>query len=102
MAAQAITDPDLGVKGGSPAPIDVGNGGTMAVGTTTKRDGRKSKASVLFTEGRVFVDLEFESPPNDPVPPDFALDVGAQSGRGNQERAAGLKSRALRRPGPSS
>ncbi|MGD1173751.1 hypothetical protein ACKUVQ_10750 [Mycobacterium seoulense] len=75
MAAQAITDPDLGVKGGSPTPIDIGNGGTMAVGTTTKQDGPKSKASVMFTEGKVFVDLEFESPPNDPVPSDFALDV---------------------------
>lgn len=38
-------------------------------------DGPKSNTVVIFTEGKAFVDLEFESPPNDPVPPDVALDV---------------------------
>jgi hypothetical protein len=75
MTAQALTDPDLGVKGGTPTPVDVGTGGTTASGTTTKADGPKSKASILFTEGRAFVSIDFESPANDPVPPDFVLDV---------------------------
>ena len=73
MALQVNTDPDIGVKGGTPTPADVGTGGTMAVGT--KSDGSTSKATVMFTEGKVFVDLEFESPPNDPLQPDFVLDI---------------------------
>jgi len=28
------------------------------------------------TEGKAFVNLEFDSPPNDPVPPQFVTDVG--------------------------
>lgn len=75
VAVQAMTDPDLGVKGGAPTPIDVGTGGTMAVGTATKREGPKSKAMVMFTEGKAFVDLEIESGPNDPVPTNIVLDV---------------------------
>ena len=31
---------------------------------------------LLFTEGRAFVNLEFESPLNDPLPPQFVTDVG--------------------------
>jgi len=72
---QTLTDPDLGVKGGTPTPADVGTGGTVASGTTTKADGPKSKTVVIFTEGRAFVDLEFESGPSDPVPSDIVLDV---------------------------
>lgn len=75
VAVKAIGDPDLGVRGGSPTPVDVGNGGTMAVGTTMKTDGPRSKASLMFAEGRAFVDIEFESPSGDSVPPDFVLDV---------------------------
>ena len=30
----------------------------------------------MFTEGKTFTVLEFESPPNDPVQPDFVLDLG--------------------------
>lgn len=75
MAAQTMTDPEIGVKGGSPGPIDVGTNGTMAIGTANKHDGPVSKAMVMFVEGKVFADLEFESPPGDPVPQDFVLDV---------------------------
>jgi len=70
---QVITDPQMGVKGGTPTPADVGTGGTMAVGT--KSDGSRSTGSVMFTEGKVFVDLEFDSPLSDPLQPDFVLDV---------------------------
>ena len=75
MTVTGLTDPDIGVKGGTPTPVDVGNGGTMAVGTTTKPDGPKSKASVIFAEGKATVTINFESPANDPVPQDFVLDV---------------------------
>ena len=30
---------------------------------------------VMFTEGKTFVDIEFESAAGDPLPPDFILDV---------------------------
>jgi hypothetical protein len=30
----------------------------------------------MFTEGKVFAVLEFESAPNDPLQPDFVLDLG--------------------------
>lgn len=30
----------------------------------------------MFTEGRAFVELEFDGPPSSLVPPDFVTDVG--------------------------
>ncbi|WP_156624083.1 hypothetical protein [Mycobacterium sp. 852002-40037_SCH5390672] len=72
MNAKIITDPDMGVKG-TPSSADVGGGGTMAVGTSG--DGSKAKAMVIFTEGKVLTVLEFESPPSDPLAPDFVFDV---------------------------
>jgi hypothetical protein len=33
---------------------------------------------LLFTEGRVFVTLEFDGAPDDPVPPDGVIDVGGK------------------------
>jgi hypothetical protein len=64
---------ELSVKA-APTPADVGTGGQMAVGPSP--DGSKSKAIVMFTEGKVFAVLEFESPPNDPAQSDFVLDLG--------------------------
>lgn len=64
---------ELSVKA-APTPADVGTGGQMAVGPSP--DGSKSKAIVMFTEGKVFTVLEFESGPNDPLQPDFVLDLG--------------------------
>jgi hypothetical protein len=64
---------ELSVKA-TPTPADVGTSGQMAVGLSP--DGSKAKAIVMFTEGKAFAVLEFESPPNDPVPPDFVLDLG--------------------------
>lgn len=72
LNAKVIADPDLGVKG-TQTPADVGVGGTMAVGSSG--DGSKAKAMVMFTQGRALVVLEFTSPPGDPVPPEFVLDV---------------------------
>jgi hypothetical protein len=61
------------VKGGTPAPAAVGTDGTMVSGTAT--EGSKAVTVLLFTEGKAFVNLEFDSPPNDPVPPQFVTDV---------------------------
>jgi hypothetical protein len=52
----------------------VGTGGTMVSGTAPA--GSKAVTVLLFTEGKAFVNLEFASPPNDPVPPQFVTDVG--------------------------
>lgn len=76
-AAQALDQSakgigELSVKA-APTPADVGTGGQMAVGPSP--DGSKSKAIVMFTEGKAFAVLEFESAPNDPLQPDFVLDL---------------------------
>jgi hypothetical protein len=62
------------VKGGTPAPSAVGTGGTTVSGTSP--DGSKAVTVLLFTEGKAFANLEFDSPLNDPVPPQFVTDVG--------------------------
>jgi hypothetical protein len=63
---------ELSVKA-APSPADVGTGGQIAVGPSP--DGAKSKAIAMFTEGKVFAVLEFESGPNDPLQSDFVLDL---------------------------
>ena len=80
-ADQAVSELDqekaaLGnmVTGGTPAPSPVGTGGTIVSGTAP--EGSKAVTVLLFTEGKAFVNLEFDSPPNDPVPPQFVTDVG--------------------------
>jgi hypothetical protein len=62
------------VTGGTPAPAPVGTAGTMISGTSP--DGSKAVTVLLFTEGKAFTNLEFDSAPNDPVPPQFVTDVG--------------------------
>ena len=80
-ADQAVSELDeekaaLGdsVKGGTPAPAAVGTGGTTVSGTSP--EGSKAVTVLLFTEGKAFVNLEFDGPPNDPLPPQFVADVG--------------------------
>ncbi len=70
--APSVSDPNMGVKGPL-TPVDVGSRGKMAVGPAA--DGSKSVGMVMFTEGKAFVVLEFNSPPNDPVPADVVLDL---------------------------
>jgi hypothetical protein len=76
-AAQALDASAKGIQELSvkapPSPVDVGTGAQMATGPSP--DGAKAKAIVMFTEGKVFGVLEFESPPNDPVPPGFVVDL---------------------------
>jgi hypothetical protein len=71
VSAKAI--PEISVKA-QPSPADVGTGGQMAVGPSP--DGNKAKGVVMFTEGKAFVVVELSSGPNDPVQPDFLLDLG--------------------------
>ncbi len=59
---------------GTPQPVDVGTGGTLVAGT--KPDGTQAITALLFTEGRAFVDMVFSSAPDDPVPPDAAVELG--------------------------
>jgi hypothetical protein len=71
---KSYVDPQNGaIKGGTPAPADVGVGGTIVSGPSA--DGTKAKTSVIFGEGKVVALVEFESAPNDAVPPEVALDV---------------------------
>jgi len=79
-ADQAVSELDeekaaLGdtVKGGTPAQAAVGTGGTMVSGISP--EGSKAVTVLLFTEGKAFVNLEFDSPANDPMPPQFVTDV---------------------------
>ena len=76
-AASALDSAKAALGGsvsGTPGPADVGTGGTTVSGNSP--DGSKSVTVVLFTEGRAFTTLEFDGPPNAPVPPDFVTDVG--------------------------
>ena len=80
-ADQAVSELDLEkaalgnmVTGGTLAPAAVGTGAMMVSGTSP--DGSKAVTVLLFTEGKAFVNLEFDSAPNDPVPPQFVTDVG--------------------------
>ena len=86
-ADQAVSELDLEkaalgstVTGGSPAPAAVGTGGTMISGTAA--DGSKAVTVLLFTEGKAFVNLEFDSAPNDPLPPQFVTAVGQKQDTG--------------------
>jgi hypothetical protein len=71
VSAKAI--PEIAVKA-QPTPADVGSGGQMAVGPSP--DGNKAKGIVMFTEGKAFVVVELSSGLNDPIQPDFLLDLG--------------------------
>jgi hypothetical protein len=63
-----------GTVHGTPDPIEIGTGGTRVSGPSP--DGSKGVTVVLFTEGKAFVELEFDGPAESLVPPDFVMDVG--------------------------
>lgn len=52
----------------------VGTDGTVISGNSP--DGSKGIAVLLFTEGKAFVTLEFDGPPDTLPPPEFVNDVG--------------------------
>jgi hypothetical protein len=57
----------------APQPFEVGTNGLIAAGLSP--DNSKAVTYVTFAEGRVGVDLEFDSAPNDPAPQDVVLEV---------------------------
>ena len=59
---------------GAPQPASVGSNGTIASGPSP--DNSKSVTVLLFTEGKAFTTIEFDSAPNDPVPPEIVTDIG--------------------------
>ncbi|WAC90607.1 hypothetical protein [Mycobacterium sp. Aquia_213] len=77
QVAPYIANPDMGftLAGGTVTPADVGTGGAMALGTNGLDAALKQRARVVFSEGRVFAQIEFFNPGNDPLKPDFVLDV---------------------------
>jgi hypothetical protein len=70
-SAKATRD---GYVHGVPEPIAIGTGGSTISGPSP--DGAKGVTVLLFTEGKVFVELEFDGPPDALVPPDLVTDVG--------------------------
>lgn len=62
------------VADGQPQSADVGSSGTMTQGLSP--DGTKQVGVLMFTEGKAFVLMEFDSAPGDIVPPDFVTAVG--------------------------
>jgi hypothetical protein len=62
-----------GTVHGVPDPIAIGTGGTTISGPSP--DATKGVTVVLFTEGRAFVELEFDGPRESLAPSDFVMDV---------------------------
>ena len=58
---------------GAPQPFDVGTNGLIGVGTSP--DNSKAVTYVTYAEGKVVVDLEFDSALNDPAPQDVVLQI---------------------------
>lgn len=62
-----------GKVNGNWQPLAVGADGTTISGPSA--DNTQAMTVLLFTEGKAFVTLEFDSAPNDPIDPAFAVDV---------------------------
>jgi hypothetical protein len=62
------------VSGGQPQPVPVGSNGTVISGIAP--NGSKAVTLLMFTQGRAVVRLEFNSNPDDPVPPQTVASVG--------------------------
>ena len=71
------------VVGGAPEASSVGTGGTVVSGKSA--NGKNAVTVLLFTEGKAFATIEFDSAADDPVPPDFVTDV-------DQKQDAAIKS----------
>jgi len=71
---QAVTAVGTSVTGGDPQPSPVGAGGTVVSGMSPDRS--KTVTILLFTEGRAFARLEFDSAPGQSTPADFVTDTG--------------------------
>jgi hypothetical protein len=83
-SAKATRD---GYVHGVPEPIAIGTGGTTISGPSP--DAAKGVTVLLFTEGKAFVELEFDGPPDSLVPADFVTDVGRQQDAAIKKGLAG-------------
>jgi hypothetical protein len=83
-AAEAATN---GYVHGTPQPFAIGTSGTTISGPSP--DGSKGVTVLMFTEGRAFVELEFDGPPDSLVPPDFVTDVGQKQDAAIKKGLAG-------------
>lgn len=72
---------------GVPDPIAIGANGVTISGPSP--DGGKGVTLLLFTEGKAFVELEFDGPPDVLVPPDFVTDVGQKQDEAVKKGLAG-------------
>ena len=61
------------IKDPTTQPANVGTGGTTLLGNSPDRS--KGVTILLFTEGKAFVTLEFDGPPDTLAPQDFVNDV---------------------------
>jgi hypothetical protein len=69
----AVKALDQSIANPSPEPVQVGDSGVIASGTSP--DGSKAVTVVTFSQGKGFVVLQFDSPAGDPVPTDFATSL---------------------------
>jgi hypothetical protein len=72
----AKTSQNGAIKHPSTQAVKIGTDGTVVSGNSP--DGAKGIAVLLFTEGKAFVTLEFDGPPDTLPPPDFINDVGGK------------------------
>jgi hypothetical protein len=77
-AAQGALKASVGSLGsnvnGTPQSAAVGDGGTIVAGNAP--DGSKAVTILLFSSGKAFVTMEYDSAPDDAVPPDAVVDLG--------------------------
>ncbi|MDT5017619.1 MAG: hypothetical protein QOD39_3779 [Mycobacterium sp.] len=77
-AASTALDGALSALGnnvtGAPQSASVGSNGVVASGPSP--DGSKFVAVLLYTEGKAFTTIEFDSAADDPVPPEVVMDIG--------------------------
>ena len=66
----AVKALDQSIANPSPQPVQVGDNGVIASGTSP--DGSKAVTVVTFTQGKGFVVMQFDSPPGDAPGNDFA------------------------------
>ena len=59
---------------GTPQPAAMGTGAMLYSGTTPDRS--QAVTTLIFAEGKAVTILEFHSAPDDPVPPDAAIELG--------------------------
>ena len=75
------------VTGSTTQPVSVGSGGEIVSGTSA--GGSNSVAVLTFTQGDAFTTIEFEGPPNDPVPVDLVTEYGQRQATAIQDALSG-------------